>query len=354
MKTFECLCGNALFWDNYSCLGCHKDVGFCPNCEEIRSIDFVEEETWQCRHCQAILSKCRNGLAHGVCNWFLSDQEVAAGESLCWSCRLTKVVPDVSKPHYVELWRKLEAAKRRVLYSLKTIQLPICCDDCTVLPLEFHFKASTPEHLVTTGHSAGVITIQLEEADDVQRETVRVQFAEPHRTLVGHFRHELGHYFWDLLIRGTKEVDHFRSVFGDERSPTYEDAQRAYYANGPQSNWPQNFISAYASMHPWEDFAETFNAYLDIVAVLDTAGALRWIVPDFSNCKTMLTHYQKIGLSINEFNREMGLKDLVPEIYHADVRRKIEYLHGVVRTAAKRVDLATQGLMGEHPDPVLR
>ena len=51
-----------------------------------------------------------------------------------------------------------------------------------------------------TGHNNGLITLALKEADDAVREQVREAMGEPYRTLLGHFRHESGHYFWDRLV----------------------------------------------------------------------------------------------------------------------------------------------------------
>lgn len=181
-----------------------------------------------------------------------------------------------------------------------------------------------------TGHANGIITISLVEADDVEREKARVAFNEPQRTLLGHFRHEIGHYYWDVLVAGKAE-ESFRELFGDERSPTYQEAQQRYYDQGPLPQWEPTFISAYATMHPWEDFAETFGSYLDMFSLLDTAsnnGLIDRLPDDFS--ERILT-YQRHAIILNEISRERGLIDLVPEVLTQGVVEKLSYIDRLIQ-----------------------
>src|SRR5262249_16709064 len=126
---------------------------------------------------------------------------------------------------------------------------------------------------IVTGHSAGLIILNLAEADDVERESRRVAFREPYRTLLGHFRHEVGHFYWDLLVAETKLKAPFRLIFGDE-SRNYQDELRAYHDRVDRSYDHATFISEYASAHPWEDWAETFAHFLHIVSALDSIAGL--------------------------------------------------------------------------------
>jgi hypothetical protein len=187
---------------------------------------------------------------------------------------------------------------------------------------------------VYTGHANGKITINIREADPVEREKLRVSFGEAHRTLVGHFRHEIGHYYWQLLVQGQDESA-FKAVFGDHESISYSEAMENYYKNGPQKNWQERYISAYASMHSWEDFAETWGAYLDMISVLDTADnadLLQGKKEDLQNdhFNLMIEKYLSLGLKMNEMNRALGLLDLVPEVFTTTVVKKMNYIHKLI------------------------
>lgn len=241
--------------------------------------------------CGQQLQKCHNYAVENVCNRCCVPESTPAAASsdsaggeivkrLCAACQLTETIPDLSVEGNREKWARLEAAKRRLLYILDMLGLPFSEAEPK---LTFDFKADVehpgnewrnagPAEIVYTGHAGGKITINLREADDAIRESLRCQFHEAHRTLIGHFHHEVGHYYWDLLVQGRLE-DEFRKVFGDHHAPPYREAMDAYYLSGPRPNWSDSFVSAYASAHPWEDFAETFALYLDMASVLDSAAS---------------------------------------------------------------------------------
>jgi hypothetical protein len=332
MKTSHCTCGNRLFFENTLCIRCGSETGLCPVCYFVSPLISLGEGVFRCGHpdCGARVEKCRNFSVEHICNGLSPLPDGAANEwTLCPECRLTQVIPDLSVPGNREKWRLIEVAKRRVLYTVHALGLPIGRPGNTIQPkLVFHFKADEGEP-VYTGHSKGVITININEADDVERERNRVAFGEPHRTLVGHFRHELGHYYWDMLVHGRCEGT-FRDLFGDDRSPSYEDSKVRYYMYGPPADWQGRFISAYASMHPWEDFAETFGAYLDMVAILDTASSLPGEHLRNVDCLKMLSAYQQVGILVNELNREMGIQDLVPEVFCGNVIDKLTFVHRLI------------------------
>jgi len=243
-----------------------------------------------------------------------------------------------------ERWYRLEIAKRRLLYLLDLIELPYGrAEDGIVPPLSFDFKADVvplngiwrtmAAERVYTGHQDGKITINIREADDAEREKLRVDLNEAHRTICGHFRHEIGHYYWQMLIPNHGESE-FQEAFGDPEHPSYADALETYYRDGAPPDWKERFVSAYASMHPWEDFAETFALYLDMVDVLDTAGQSELVAPidvRTAELEDMLSQYLKLAVAANELNRSMGLVDLVPEVLTAAVRRKTTFVHDLVR-----------------------
>jgi hypothetical protein len=274
-------------------------------------------------------------------------------EQLCDYCRFNETIPDLSVQDNKEKWYRLEVAKRRLLYNLDLLYLPYGTQaEGFELPLSFDFKADIlpdsdevwktmgQEERVYTGHADGKITINIREADPVAREKLRIDFGESHRTLIGHFRHEIGHYYWQLLVQGKCE-EAFKSLYGDHENPTYSQALEQYYQQGAPPDWQQSYISAYATMHPWEDFAETWGAYLDMVSVLDTAenASLLQIEEEEAQDRqfdVMLDRYQQIGIKINEMNRELGLVDLVPEVFSLPVVRKMRFIHQLVKKASKR------------------
>ncbi|MBZ9556616.1 MULTISPECIES: putative zinc-binding metallopeptidase [unclassified Modicisalibacter] len=348
MRTYSCTCGSRLFFDNTRCLNCQREVGWCPVCQGISALEPLAEGGFRCTNaeCGAALLKCFNYLEHDVCNRMIPLDGNGEADALCDCCRYNDVVPDLSIEGHRERWAALEAAKRRLFYTLDLLGLPHgTAEEGFEPPLSFSFMADAlPDaglwrstagtDKVYTGHAEGHITINVKEADDVERERLRVDMHESHRTLIGHFRHEIGHYYWDLLVKGRDEAAS-REVFGDHDSPPYGEALERYYESGPPDDWAQRYVSAYATMHPWEDFAETFAFYLDIVAVLDTAHHLGVSAADHDASLTrMLAAFHQVGLGVNELNREMGLTDLVPEVVTPAIRDKLAYVHQLIHQAS--------------------
>lgn len=288
---------------------------------------------------------CHNATNHGVCN---RGVDATTDGHLCRYCGLNDLIPDLSVIGNLEKWRFLEAAKQRALFAIERLNFTILTHSSSepgqspVLRFQFKSAAAQP---VVTGHANGLITVDIAEADSIWRERTRVALNEPQRTLIGHFRHEMGHYFWErLVLPNTNQLSEFRALFGDERQPSYDTARANYYANGPQPGWNKQHVSAYASMHPWEDFAETFGAYLDMFAVVQTAQhfdamgsnggqANNLDAPQNGtdrikeNLDSMLDDYRKIGIVANEINRDIGLPDLVPEVLNGPVVQKMHFIH---------------------------
>lgn len=345
MRTFQCICGNRLYFDNTRCLRCERRTGWCPCCNTLRGLDPAGDGLWRCtaEGCGALLKPCANYAVANVCNRMVRAD---CADTYCEVCRHNRTVPDTSIPGNREKWARLESAKRRLFYTLDLIGLPYGTErDGFDPPLRFDFKAEMirnrsawhslgPVDHVYTGHARGRITINLDEADDAERERRRINMNEAHRTLVGHFRHEIGHYYWELLV-APRHLDAFRAEFGDHEQPTYGEALKRHYADGPPADWQEHYISAYASMHPWEDFAETFAAYLDMIAVMDTAAhwGLTDVIPPAADLDTMMGAYADLGLRLNEINREMGLLDVVPEVLIPPVRRKLRFVDTLIRAA---------------------
>ncbi len=349
MKRFQCNCGAQLFFDNVSCLSCGGEVGWCPGCQRMTLLEPLAEGGYRCGHadCGAALLKCQNYAEEGVCNRMVLVDPDQTAPALCDCCRYNVVIPDLSIDGHRRRWAELEAAKRRLFYTLELLGLPHGTEaEGFKPPLAFSFMAdSLPDaglwrgtgqgEKVYTGHAEGHITINLKEADAVERERLRTDLNESHRTLIGHFRHEIGHYYWEVLVRGQDEAA-CREVFGDHDHPSYAEALESYYENGPPADWSANFISAYATMHPWEDFAETFAFYLDVASVQDTAQNFGLDGGGYTaDLDAMLRSFGEIGLVVNEINRDMGLTDLVPEIVTPAIRDKLNYIHRLVQGGAQ-------------------
>ncbi len=369
MKNFSCQCGNVLFFENTTCLQCFTPVGFDP-------VSLTMEPTGD----GSKFKLCANSMEHAVCNWLIPKDDPNA---FCQSCRLNAIIPNLGTVESLVLWAKMEAAKRRALFSLLSLGLPLqplassgnlgATDENgnpSPLGLSFKFMEPFPDAPVLTGHDAGTITLNLEEANDAIRERNRLHLHEPYRTLLGHFRHELGHYYWSMWFENDKTREEVlpacRDLFGDD-SFAYSEAMKTYYANGPLANWQNTFISAYSTMHPWEDWAETWAHYLHITDGLETFESLGLRK---SNIKGMnlttsldlslpkpfhkvnpkpflkkLHEWIEITPAINELSSSLGQNMPYPFVLSQPVMRKLFFMHCMIERQAAAVlrEANTQG-----------
>jgi hypothetical protein len=294
---------------------------------------------------------CARYAREDVCNWALSADDPT---DRCRSCRLTRTAPDPSHPGRKGAWFRLEAAKRRLVYGLLALGLPVVSrEEDAARGLAFDFleddggEGAPP---VLTGHANGVITVNVAEADDAERERRRVALREPYRTLLGHFRHESGHYYWDRLLRDSRRLAEFRERFGDERAD-YAAALKAHYDAPPAPGWPDRFISAYAAAHPWEDWAETWAHYLHMVDALETASSsglsLRprrsdepTLVPAkeaaHGSFARMLDDWFALTYVLNNLNRGLGLPDGYPFVLSPVVADKLRFVHDAAAPAREQ------------------
>ena len=271
------------------------------------------------------------------------DDPFGSPEAYCAACRHNRTIPDLSVPQNLTRFGSLESAKRRMFYSLLRLHLPLAnrVDD-PARGLAFDFVAADPAAGTTeviTGHEDGLITINLREADDAEREKMRNSMAETYRTLLGHFRHEIGHYYWDRLVRDGDSLEKFRELFGDERQD-YDEALKLHYANGHNGAWRDRYISHYAASHPWEDFAETWAHYLHIVDTLEMACAfgVRVEAPVGTGVKAnspvdaLIQQWLPLAIAVNGMNRCMGEPDLYPFVLTPAVIGKIGFIHQLVES----------------------
>ncbi|HLG82830.1 MAG TPA: putative zinc-binding peptidase [Bradyrhizobium sp.] len=352
MKLFVCqACGNVLYFENRICTRCAHRLGFVPEQTLLSALEPDGERFATLADKRRGRAFCANA-AHDACNWLVPPD---SGEVYCRACRHNGIVPDLSNPDHLARWRELEIAKHRLFYSVIRWRLPVRTRaDDPVHGLIFNFLADDPARgsRVMTGHDNGLITIALTEADDLEREKRRLEMGEPYRTLLGHFRHEVGHYFWDVLVRDGGRLNACRAVFGDD-TMDYGAALQRHYAEGPPADWQAHYVSAYAATHPWEDFAETWAHYLHIVDTLEMASAFGiemrpaadrvgglsahiafdpYVADDFD---TILNAWLPFTFAMNSINRAMGTRDLYPFVLSPAVIEKLRFIHQLVRGAAR-------------------
>ena len=353
MKIFHCAhCSHLLFFENTACVQCGHQVAYLPDVALMASLDPAGDGQWRSPAATdgRLYRLCRNYTESQVCNWAVATED---DHALCVSCRLTRVIPDLSQDGNRQAWYRLEIAKRRLIFTLLGLSLPVQNrDDDPEAGLAFEFKtdAHSSTGAVLTGHAHGVITINVAEADDVERERQRKAVHEPYRTALGHMRHEIGHYYWDRLIAGTAALKEFRRLFGDE-TRDYGESLQAHYQQGPPLDWQDQFVSAYASSHPWEDWAETWAHYLHMVDALETAASCgmslrpqRGDEPSMSSVpaavssaklpfQSLIDRWFPLTYALNNFNRGLGLPDAYPFVLSTQALAKLEYVHEAIHHA---------------------
>jgi hypothetical protein len=342
-RAYRCRCGRPVFFRNSECLACRTPLGFLPDRLALLPLA-ADGDLWRVdsEADGPRWRRCAN-FEPAACNWMIDAEDATPR---CRSCRLNRVIPDLSVPGNAEAWRRIEHAKRRLVSQLLAFGLPVRSQgEDPEHGLSFDFLASTPANHVTTGHASGVVTLNIAEADDATRERIRSELHEPYRTLLGHLRHEVGHYYWDRLVAGTPWHEPFRALFGDERAD-YAAALKRNYEQGPPADWAQRHVSAYASMHPWEDWAETWAHYLHMVDTVDTAisfgldaedlevdtepfglQVLETPDPDFL---AFVNAWIEITALLNEMSRSMGLHDFYPFILSIPAVRKLHLVHKII------------------------
>jgi len=366
METFTCdSCQHLLFFENNLCIRCGSRLGFSLVDGRIRALGpaidgddtvfpAIDEEEPPPRY-----RLCKNTILHNSCNWLISAD---SDQEYCESCQLTEVLPSLDQEHNRQRWVRVETAKRRLIYTLHQLRLPLKTRaDFPETGLSFHFPEGKNDAPVMTGHADGVITLNIAEADHAFRENAREKLGEAYRTVLGHLRHEIGHYYWDLLVRDSEQdLKAVRELFGDDQL-SYADSLKRHYEEGPPANWQDTFISAYATMHPWEDWAETFAHYLHMVDTLQTAHAYQMSLTSPSvkggQRKTkMLVSEGMFGVGefdkiferwyaltfvLNGLSRSMGMPDSYPFSLPDAVRRKLKLVHEVICSAGARHERPT-------------
>ncbi len=375
MRRFTCRCNTdqPLFFENDRCLSCGRTAGWSFQAQDLLVTEVTQTPgltVWQDQHYR----RCSNH-EHGACNALIpvsSDADLSQ-PALCFACHFNQNIPDLTIEGHTELWSNLEQAKRRLLYTLMALALPLPDKQQSEEGLSFHFLTDkdaddhfrTPlTHMgaVFTGHSQGDITINLAEADDVARHRMRVSMGEQYRTLLGHFRHEIGHFFWDLLIRDNPDLlARFTELFGDPDLSYQEALDKHYHRDPNDTSWQSSFISAYATMHPWEDWAETFSHYLHMIDTLETArsweirtdiglreettaSVAEMVLPQDGEAdfplEDILDNWLHLSVIMNSLNRSMGQDDAYPFVVVEPVQEKLAFVHEVLMGARIQAAIA--------------
>lgn len=370
-RAFLCHCGRPVFFRNSECLACHTPLGYEPRLGVLFPIELASADAgpgvWRrvgAAPGAPLYRRCANLAAAAACNWLIPQGEPhALDPPQCRCCRLNRTLPDLSIAENAALWRMIELAKRRLVSSLIGLGLPVRSrvTEDPARGLAFDLLHAAPgDPRIMTAHNNGVITLDIEEADDAVRERRRQQFGEPYRTLLGHLRHESGHYYWQLLVDSGPWLEPFRTLFGDEQVD-YTAALKRHYDAGAPLDWGTHHVSAYAASHPWEDWAETWAHYMHMVDTLDTAGSFGLradhlelsyehytpaalddeppgpaIPPGAADGEflALLNGWMELTGVLNELSRSMGVADFYPFVLSATAVRKLHFVHRVVAGAA--------------------
>jgi hypothetical protein len=334
VHSFACPhCSALVFFENTACLACGTELGYSRAERRLVRAD----SGWRCANAQI-----------AECNWLVARD--AGSGTLCDCCALTRTRPSDADLKGLEEFAATEAAKRRLVHQLDDLGLPVvgrAVDPVGGLAFDLLSSAYAP---VVTGHAGGVVTLDLAEGDDGHRERMRVELAEPYRTVLGHLRHETGHWYWEVLVDRPGRAEQFRELFGDERAD-YSEALSRHYAGPPPDGWADEYVSTYATAHPWEDWAETFAHYLHIRDALQTARSwgVRVDGPALEleeespvradpvhvddTMPALLATWVPLTLALNAINRSMGIADLYPFVLSPEIDRKLTFVDELVRAA---------------------
>jgi hypothetical protein len=352
MKLFECqACGQPLYFENTHCESCARTLGYLPREAALSALE-PSGGAWRALAAPERLFRFCANAEHDACNWLIDE---AQPQRYCVACSHNRTVPDLSNPTNLARWRRIEMAKRRLFYTLMRLGLPLRTRAVDPQGLAFDFLADPdegPSPRILTGHQDGLITLNIAEADDAERERRRHSMGEPYRTLLGHFRHEVGHYYWTVLVQEAGHLEAFRTVFGDERED-YGEALKRHYASGPRAGWQNEYVSAYAGSHPWEDWAETWAHYLHMFDTLETAAACglslrprRRDEPSLAPLSTdtvaapgtpfdrLIDSWFPLTYVLNNLNRGLGLADGYPFVLAQPAIAKLRFVHDTITDRA--------------------
>ncbi len=343
MKVLHCpACQTRVYFKNSLCLQCHSQFGFAANSMQMAT--FGDGTSYKA---------CANRAPIPVCNWLVAANDP---HGLCESCRLTSTIAPLSNKKNLSRWITVENAKRRLLYSLRAqgISLLPKQSPFDLHGVEFRWLEGQNGQQVITGHENGVITLNIEEVDDGQRELERERLNENMRTVLGHLRHETSHHLYQRFVENRPSQQTFRQVFGDDTAD-YGQALAKHYDKGAPADWSANYISAYASCHPLEDWAETAAHFLLMLDALETAQSERmelqgWtlanaqpasnledaaLLNDEAVTARLVTHeWLPLTRFLNAMSRSLGQRDYYPYVLSDAVIRKLSFVRFILLAAS--------------------
>ena len=334
MQQFYCECSQRIMCHHTQCFNCGRILGFDPLMLQMQCLTPCDDGFY--RDAGGVAYRlCPNRIEYHVCNGLVEVAPNTSEETRCSGCRLNRTIPNVNRVENVLRWRRLEVAKRRMLAGVAGLGLFVGkIENGFSGGMRFDFiedKRSHPEvdvHFVTTGHHDGLITVNVLEAEAIERLEQQELMGESYRTLLGHFRHEAGHYFYPQLIT---DLPGFTQEFGDPLAD-YATAVDSYYENGPAADWSQSYISAYASCHPMEDWAECFAHLLHIRDAMETAvNYSLFPYPQVAgDIVGMLEQWSGLLAGINEMNQSLGCGEPYPFVLSERVKQKLAYVQATI------------------------
>lgn len=321
MRIFKCPnCSVSVVFQNLFCIGCGTNLYWDPAAQA-----FI-----------ANVMPCSNRDAI-ACNWPATGND----GGFCFACEMTDVIPDTFHEDNLMLWAEAESSKRRALATLGRWGW-FTPNDPGPLPA-FHMLSEEDrygERNVVMAHNRGLITINVTEANLVERVERGLALGEKLRTMVGHFRHEMAHFLFERLRPVPGFLSGFRDLMGDENAD-YGAALKAYYRDGPPADWNLRFITEYASAHPHEDWAESVTHLLHLTDITDSAVAVGWRSPMLSDLtydayadadtERLLEYGTYFSMATNHINRAVGVHDLYPFVLTPGIKDKLAFVHGWIR-----------------------
>ena len=169
---------------------------------------------------------------------------------------------------------------------------------------------------------------------------------EPYRTLLGHMRHEVGHYYWERLIaRHAACSAPFRASVRRRARRLRRGAAGALPERPARPTGSRGSSAPTRRAHPWEDWAETWAHYLHMVDTLETAAACGVSIkprrrdepalarvpaaagsPDAAFDRLMASWFP-LTYVLNNLNRGLGVPDAYPFVLSRPAIEKLRFVH---------------------------
>ena len=116
MKVFHCdHCEQLIFFENVHCVRCEHSLAYLTDLGVVGSLEPQGSNLWKSPLPRAMgrtYRLCQNYTQENVCNWAVRAEDP---NPLCLSCRLTRMIPNLSVPGHRAAWYRLEVAKRRLV-----------------------------------------------------------------------------------------------------------------------------------------------------------------------------------------------------------------------------------------------